>query len=114
MRSKLRRPGLDVGHRHAQLDGRQGAGDRRVDVADDDHGVGPLLEHDRLEPLHDLGRLDGVRARADLEVDVGPGDAQLLEEEPRHPLVVVLAGVDQAGLDTRDGGRAPTSAARSS
>ena len=60
---------------------------------------GLLLEHDRLEPLHHLGRLDGVAARADPEVDVRPGDLQLLEEQLRHPLVVVLAGVDEVGLD---------------
>ena len=41
----------------------------------------------------------GVAARSHPQVDVGPGNLQLLEEQLRHPLVVVLAGVDEVGLD---------------
>ena len=37
----------------------------------------------------------GVRAGADSEHVVGLGDAELLEEDPRHHPVVVLAGVDE-------------------
>ena len=47
----------------------QGARRRRVDVADDDHDVGPLrLEH-LLEADHHPGGLRGVRSRSDAEVD---------------------------------------------
>ena len=66
----------------------------RVDVARDDHQVGPLLGQHRLEPLHHPRRLLGVAAGADLEHVVGRGHAQLLEEDLRHQPVVVLAGVD--------------------
>ena len=61
---------------------------------------GLLLQHDRLEGLHDLGGLHGVRCRrADAQVDVRLGNAELAEEQVAHPLVVVLAGVDQHRLD---------------
>ena len=66
----------------------------RVDVAGDDHQVGPLLEQDRLEALHRPRRLLRVAARADLEHVVGRRHAELLEEDLRHQPVVVLAGVD--------------------
>ena len=36
-----------------------------------------------------------VRARADAEHVVGLADPELLEEDPRHRVVVVLAGVDE-------------------
>jgi hypothetical protein len=63
-----------------------------------------VIHQDALERLHDLGRLHGVARRADLEIDVRFRDAQLLEEQLAHRLVVVLAGVDQERLDGRMAG----------
>jgi hypothetical protein len=91
--------GLDVHQRHLELGRHQPAGDGRVHVADDEHGVRPLFQHDRLETLHDHRGLGGVGAAADLEVDVGPGDVQVVEERLAHLVVVVLAGMHQDGGD---------------
>ena len=44
---------------------------------------------------HDRCRLLGLRARADLEIDVRVGYAQLPEEIAGHALVVVLPGVHE-------------------
>jgi len=41
-----------------------------------------------------------VRARADVQVHVRLGQAQVGEEHVRHPRVVVLACVDERLLDT--------------
>src|SRR5689334_15277159 len=48
-----------------------------------------------LERRHDPAGLHAVAGRADLEVDVGAGQPELLEEHPGHVTAVVLAGVDQ-------------------
>jgi hypothetical protein len=92
-------PRLDVGDRDEALRGDERAGDRRVDVADDDDRVRRGLDEHRLEAPHDLGRLLRVRAGADLEVHVGARDRELVEEDLREALVPVLAGVDEARGD---------------
>ena len=86
---------LDVHDRHALLARDEAAGQRRVDVADDDHAARAELVDDRLEAPHDLGRLHRVRARADLEVDVGRRQLEVGEQALVHRDVVVLAGVDE-------------------
>ncbi len=89
--------GLDMHHRHMELRRDEGAGHGGVDVADDDHRRGPVLQHHRLEALHDLCRLDRVRARADFQVDVGRRQFEVGEQAVVQREVVVLSGVDQHG-----------------
>jgi hypothetical protein len=90
-------PRLHVNDRHAFLHRDQRAGDGRVDVADHQHRRRRLgIEH-RLEAAHDLGGLHRVAGRADLEVDVRFGDAELAEEGVLHLGVVVLTGMQQPG-----------------
>ncbi len=54
---------------------------RGVDVSSDEDDVGSVLPADLLERRHDPGGLAGVRVGADLEVDVGPRHAELIEED---------------------------------
>ena len=79
----------------------QRARQRRVDVADDDNGRRLMLEQGRLEPLQHAPGLRAVRPRADGQGDVRPGQAQLPEEDVRHRLVVVLAGMDDLRVEIR-------------
>jgi hypothetical protein len=88
--------GFHVGHADAELGGRQGGGERRVDVADDHHGVGAVGAELLLQALHDFGDLPHVCARADSQVDVRLGDVELAEERLAHSLIVVLPGVYQS------------------
>ncbi len=53
------------------------------------------LDQQPLVARHDRRGLLGLRARADLEIDVRRGNAELVEEIARHARVVVLAGVDE-------------------
>lgn len=91
--------GLDVDDGVVALLGHESAGDRRVDVADDEHDVGVFLEQHRLEGHHDLRGGLGVRPAPDAEVVVWLGEAELGEEHVRHAGVVVLSGVDDARVD---------------
>ena len=86
--------GLDVGHRRPQFGGGDGAGQRRVDVADHDHHVRAFLQQYFFESHHHAGGLLSVGAGADAQVDVGAGDAQLVEKDLGHFVVVVLTGVE--------------------
>ena len=84
---------------------RQRAGERGVGVAVDEHPVGPCsLEH-RVERGEHRAGLHAVAARADAEVDVGRGDAEVGEEDVGHVGVVVLAGVHDHVLGGRRGER---------
>ena len=94
VRSKLRRPGLDVADRDPEPRRAERRGEGRVDVAGDQDQVGALGAQHRLEPLEHPGGLLAVAAGADAEHVVGLGHAELLEEDLRHRPVVVLAGVD--------------------
>jgi hypothetical protein len=42
-----------------------------------------------------------MRSGANLKIDVGLGNAEVIEKNPRHPLIIVLTGmgVDRYGLD---------------
>jgi hypothetical protein len=91
-------PGLQVGDGDLQLGRDQRAGDRGVHVADHHHRVAPAPGQPGLEPEHHGRGLLGVGAGPDAEVDVRGGDPEVGEEPVGHALVVVLAGVDQAGL----------------
>ena len=109
--------GLNVGHRHAELDRRECAGERAVHVAEDDRGGGAALDDPVLVPLQDSRGLCAVRPRSHFEVHVGCGDAQLAEEHVGQGLVVVLAGVDDADRNPplrREAPAPPGPASRSS
>ena len=87
--------GLDVGDRVVLLRGDEGAGERRVDVADDDHDVPGRSGGAQARRRHDPRRLLGVRSRADAEVGVRLRQPELREEDVRELGVVVLAGVEE-------------------
>jgi hypothetical protein len=57
--------------------------------------IGPVVDYHLLKFNHDFGRLHGMRAGPNLQVNVGLGNAQLLKENVRHILVVMLAGMHQ-------------------
>ena len=95
VRSKLRRPDSTWATGIPSFAAVSDRGERRVDVAGNDHQVGALGFEHRLEPLHHPRRLLRVAARADLEHVVGRGHPELLEEDLGHQPVVVLAGVDE-------------------
>lgn len=88
-------PGLDVHDRHALLHRHQRAGERRIDVADDDDAARPVLVQRRLEAFHHLGGLHRMAAGADLEVQVGLRQLEVGEQAVAHARVVVLAGMHQ-------------------
>ena len=91
--------GLDVKQRHPGGDRGAGAGDRRVGVAANQDGVGPLALDHPGDPL--LGDRDAlvVGQRADAEVVLGQRQPQVGDLQVRHRRVVVLAGVDEDLLD---------------
>ncbi len=91
--------GLDVRHADAEFVRRQRAGERGVDVADNEHEVRFLVEQHFLEPGHDLGGLSYRRAGTDAEVAAGLGDGELFEEDRGHLAVVVLTGQDQLRVE---------------
>ena len=94
-------PGLDVCHRHAQLDRDERSGQRRVDVAvDDDERRLELLEG-ALEGDEEGRGLAGLAARADAEVEVRRrAVCRSVKNTSDIAVVVVLAGVDEPLLDT--------------
>ncbi len=91
--------GFDVGYGNAELYGGQGDGDGGVDVADHEDEIGLAFEEDWLDASENFGGLRGVRAGADFEIDVGLGDAHLAEEDVGELFVIVLAGVNEDGVD---------------
>ncbi len=87
--------GLEMRDGQIELGGDQRRGERRVDVADDDDEVRPLLGEDRLEAEHHRRGLRRVAAAADAEIPIRLRQRQLVEEDLRQGVVVVLAGVDE-------------------
>ena len=75
------------------------AGDGRVGVAVDQYPVGGELGEHRRRLRPASPGLHAVAARADAQVDVGVGDAEIGEEDVRHVDVVVLAGVNDLVVD---------------
>lgn len=85
-----------MGHGHPLLLRNDGAGHGGGDIAHDQAQIAGRFPQKPLITDHDAGRLLGLGSRADLEVHVGRGDSQLLEEVSGHARVVVLACVDKA------------------
>ena len=87
--------GLDVRDRHAGLRSGERAGEGRVRVAVDEHGVGRLAGDQRLERAEHARRLRAVRPERDPELTIGRREAELGEEHRREVVVEVLPSVDQ-------------------
>jgi hypothetical protein len=87
--------GLHVGQRNTALGRHQRTGQRGGGVAVHQHGVGLLVAHHVLEPLHHDGDLAHGRAGPHVERVVRAGDAQLVEEQVGQLRVVVLARVHE-------------------
>ena len=97
-----------MGELDARLGGGECAGQRRVDVAGDDAEVDLPLAQDALDADERLRGLLRVGARADAEELVRGGQAELRDEDLRHRVVVVLAGVDEHELERWvEGGERP-------
>ena len=85
---------LDVRHGNPELRRSECGGERRVDVAGNEHERRLLAHEDLLEALERAGSLRAVRARADAEQVSGRRNAQLVEQHVGHLAVVVLPRVD--------------------
>ena len=81
--------------RQVELRGSQRPGQGGVRVAEYDDALRPLLLHDRLEALEYARRLHGLARGAHAEVEVGPRQVKVAEEDVGHEVVVVLAGVHE-------------------
>jgi hypothetical protein len=90
---------LDMSDRNAEFDGSEGDSDGGIDIANDEDEVGLAFEEDGLDTLQDFSGLRGMRTGADFEIDVGCGNAHLTEENVGKFFVVVLAGMDEDGID---------------
>jgi hypothetical protein len=64
------------------------------------------FEH-RLETPQDLCGLCGVAPRAYVQLDVRPGQSQIIEEDAGERIVVVLACVNESGLEEVRGLQGP-------
>ncbi len=96
-RREAAQSGLDVGHGEVQLGGCQGGGQGGVGVPEDHDQVGGLGHQDLFDLLQHPAGHGPVAGAAHAQVVVRGRQLQLLEEDLRHVLVVVLAGVDHAG-----------------
>ena len=88
---------------HVRFLGDDRAGHGGVHVADDDHAVGLVLTQNFLKSRHQFAGLLGGRARADIEIDIGAANVQLLEGTFVQGGVVMLAGVKKDRLQFRLG-----------
>ena len=78
--------GFQMGDGNAQLGGDHGGGHRRVDVADDDHPVGPVLKANTFVGGHDAGRLLAVAAAAHAKVDLSGSGSPRSRNRPSDML----------------------------
>ena len=88
-------PRLDVADSNAQLGRHDRGGERRVDIAGNEHDVRPPLQQHGLEPLHDARCRRCMGASPDVEPDVGLANPEFVEEHLRHGGVVMLTGMDE-------------------
>ncbi len=92
-------PRLDVGDGDERLRRDERACQGRVHVPDDDDEIGTLARDDRFERDHDPRGLLRVGSGADAEMNIGLGKLEIVEEDPRHVLVVVLPRMDQRAFE---------------
>jgi len=71
-----------VDQRHLRLPGRERPGQRRVGVPVDEHRIGRQLGDRPLERCQHARSLGAVRAAAQPQLALGPGQAKLAEEDP--------------------------------
>ncbi len=90
---------FDVGDTNAKLHGGKRNRDRGIDVADDEDEVRLAFDKDGLNALQDFGGLRSVGAGTDFEVHMGRGNTHLAEENVGKSFVVMLAGVNEDGLN---------------
>src|SRR5712692_10737017 len=98
---KAAESGLDVSYADTELRRGERNGDSGIDIAYHENQVRLAFDQNRLNTLQNFGGLRGVRARANFEIDVRGGDAHLAKENVGQLLVIVLAGVNEDGLDFR-------------
>ena len=60
-----------------------------------------MFEENGFDALEDFGGLGGVGAGADFEIDLRGRNAHLAKENVGEGFVIVLAGVDEDGIDFR-------------
>jgi hypothetical protein len=96
---------LEVHDWKAELGGDHRAGGGRIDVADHHQPVRPVGQRHLLVGDHYAAGLLGMASGADAEMVIGLGQAQIGEYRVRHVDVVMLAGVDQHGLEIGSGGQ---------
>ena len=77
----------------------EGAGQRRSHVSDHNDQI-RLVRYQRLfETAHHLSHAVDLTALDGLQKSVGGGQLELVEEDVRHLVVVVLPGVDQDDIE---------------
>jgi len=76
-----------------------GACQRGVHITYHHDPIGFFTPQDLLELDHSVSHLFGMAARTNPEVDIGHRDVQVGKEMVRHPVVVMLACVDQDGIN---------------
>ena len=86
---------FDVGYGDLELHCRKGCGKRRVHIARDDEKIDRIFHQHRFNGHEGTSGLLGVRARPDPEKEIRFRKPELVEEDRRHLLVVVLSGMDQ-------------------
>jgi hypothetical protein len=96
---KAAEAGFDVGNADAKFRGGERNGDSGIDVADDQNQIRFALDKNRLDALQNFSGLRGVGAGADFQIHVRRRNTHLAKENVGQLFVVVLAGVDEDGLD---------------
>jgi len=98
---KTAKTGFDVGNWNAEFHGGEGDGDSGIDVADDEDEIGFAFDQNWLDTLENFGGLGGVGAGTDFEIDVGGWNTHLTEKNVGKRFIVVLAGMDENGINLR-------------
>ena len=94
-------PRLDVRDGNFQLARCQGAGEGGIGVSVHEHPVGTLLDHHLLEGDEHAPRHGAMRPASHFEIAIGAPNSHLIEEDLRHPIVVVLTGMHEVFVDRR-------------
>ena len=81
--------------RDRELRRRQRPGKRRVGISVDEHYIGPLALHHRLEPCQHRAGLFSVGSASHAQMMFRGRNRELLEEHGRHLMVVMLPGVHE-------------------
>jgi len=92
---------LDVSYADTKFGGGERNSDGGIDIAYNQNKVGLAFNENRLNALQNFRCLRSMRARANFEIDVRRGNAHLAKENVRQLFIIVLAGVDEDGIDFR-------------